>query len=99
MPVLAIVGGSLFVSGVFVLAAAGHAYSLAAHLFILGSAIILAFPLLLVTLLVAGGEALLGRAWAKASADSPPPIDGFAPPRPARGGMLRSSGSPMASAM
>ena len=72
-PVLAIVGGSLFVSGVFVLAAAGHAYSVATHLFILGSAIVLAFPLLLVTLLVAGSEALLGRAWANGLRRLSPP--------------------------
>lgn len=72
-PVLAIVGGSLFVSGVFVLAAAGHAYSVATHLFILGSAIALAFPLLLVTLLVEGSEALLGRAWANGLRRLSPP--------------------------
>jgi len=61
---LAIVGSSMFVSGLFVLAAAGHAYPWLTHLFILGSAVVLSLPLLLLTAIVAGSEALLGRAWA-----------------------------------
>lgn len=61
---LAIVGGSLFLSGLFVLAAAGHAYPWLTHLFILGSAVLLSLPLLGITALVAGSEALVGRAWA-----------------------------------
>ncbi|MFA7248470.1 MAG: hypothetical protein WC273_02450 [Dehalococcoidia bacterium] len=63
-PTLTIVGGSMFVSGLFVLAATGHAYSLPMYGFILGSAILLGLPLLLVTIVVAGSESLLGRAWA-----------------------------------
>lgn len=63
-PVLAIVGGSLFLSGLFVLTAAGHAYPWATHLFILGSAAVLALPLLALTLVVAVSETLIGRAWA-----------------------------------
>ncbi len=61
---LAIVGGSLFISGLFVLAAAGHAYPWLTHLFILASAVALSLPLLGITILVAGSEALVGRAWA-----------------------------------
>ena len=61
---LAIVGSSLFVSGLFVLAAAGYAHSLLTHLFILGSAVLLSLPLLALTFLVAGSEAIIGRAWA-----------------------------------
>ncbi len=61
---LAIVGGSLFISGLFVLAAAGHAHSLLTHLFILGTAVLLSLPLLALTFLVAGSEAVIGRAWA-----------------------------------
>ena len=62
--VLAIVGGSMFVSGLFVLAAAGHVYPWLTYVFILGSAVLLSLPLLLVTAIVAGSEALLGRSWA-----------------------------------
>ncbi len=61
---LAIVGGSLFVSGLFVLAATGHAYPWLTHLFILASAVALSLPLLAITAVVAGSEALIGRAWA-----------------------------------
>jgi len=61
---LAIVGSSLFVSGLFVLAAAGHAYPWLTHLFILGSAVALSLPLLGITALVAASEAAVGRAWA-----------------------------------
>ena len=61
---LAIVGSSLFISGLFVLAAAGHAYSWSMYLFIFGSGVVLSLPLLAITFIVAGSEALLGRAWA-----------------------------------
>lgn len=61
---LAVVGSTLFVSGLFVLAAAGHAYPWLTHLFILGSAVLLSLPLLGLTALVAASEAVLGRAWA-----------------------------------
>ncbi len=61
---MAIVGSSLFISGLFVLAAAGHAHSTLTHLFILSTAILLSLPLLALTFLVAGSEAVLGRAWA-----------------------------------
>jgi len=61
---LAVVGNTLFMSGLFVLAAAGHAYPPLTHVFILVSAFLLSLPLLGVTALVAGSEALLGRAWA-----------------------------------
>ena len=63
-PPLAIVGSSLFVSGLFVLAAAGHTYPWLTYLLILGSAVLLSLPLLAITLVVASSEALLGRAWA-----------------------------------
>ena len=61
---LAIVGSSLFVSGLFVLAAVGYAYPWLTHLFILGGALAFSLPLLAITFVVAGSEALLGRAWA-----------------------------------
>lgn len=61
---MAIVGSSLFVSGLFVLAATGHAYPWLTHLFILGSAVLLSLPLLGLTALVAASEAAIGRAWA-----------------------------------
>lgn len=61
---MVVVGNSLFVSGLFVLAAAGHAYPWLTHLLILVGALLLSLPLLGVTALVAGSEALIGRAWA-----------------------------------
>ena len=63
-PTLGIVGSTFFVSGLFVLAAAGHAYPWAIYLVILAVAAALAVPLFGITLVVAGTEALLGRAWA-----------------------------------
>ncbi len=62
--VLAIVGASLFLSGMFVLTEAGHVYPWWTHFFILCSAAVLALPLLLVTFVVAVSEAVIGRAWA-----------------------------------
>jgi len=61
---MALVGSTLFVSGLFVLAATGHAYPWLTHLFILGSAVLLSLPLLGLTALVAASEAVAGRAWA-----------------------------------
>lgn len=61
---LALVGFTWFVSGLFVLAAAGTAYPWLTYAFILASAAALSLPLLLITLLVAASEAVLGRAWA-----------------------------------
>ena len=63
-PALAFVGFTLFVSGLFVLVAAGSRYPWLTYLFVLGGAAALAAPLLFVTALVAASEALLGRAWA-----------------------------------
>ena len=63
-PTLGIVGSTFFVSGLFVLAAAGHAYPWATYLVILAVATGLAIPLFGITFVVAGSEALLGRAWA-----------------------------------
>ena len=63
-PTLAIVGSSMFVSGLFVLTSAGHVYPWMTYFVILLAATILAVPLYGITLLVAGTEALLGRAWA-----------------------------------
>lgn len=63
-PSMAIVGSTLFASGLFVLAAAGHTYPWQTHLFILAGAVALSLPLLLLTAIVAGSESLLGRAWA-----------------------------------
>lgn len=61
---LAFVGFTLFVSGLFVLVAAGSRYPWLTYLLVLGGAAALAAPLLLVGALVSGSEALLGRAWA-----------------------------------
>lgn len=63
-PTLAIVGSSMFVTGLFVLTSAGHIYPWLTYLLILGAATVFAVPLYGITLLVAGTEALLGRAWA-----------------------------------
>ena len=63
-PALVLVGFTLFVSGLFVLAAAGRDYPWLTYCLLLASAAVLAVPLLLVTLVVAASEALIGRAWA-----------------------------------
>lgn len=61
---LTLVGFTWFVSGLFVLAAAGTTYPWLTYPLILASAAVLSVPLLLITLLVAASEAVLGRAWA-----------------------------------
>lgn len=61
---LAFVGGTIWVSGFFLLAAAGRDYGLAVHALILAGAVILTLPILLLALLVAASEAVVGRAWA-----------------------------------
>lgn len=61
---LAFVGATIFASGFFVLAAAGNGYPADVLALILGVATILTLPILVLTLVVAGSESLLGRAWA-----------------------------------
>jgi hypothetical protein len=61
---LAFVGATIFASGFFVLAAAGNGYSLDVLALILGGAAILTLPVLVLALVVAGSESLVGRAWA-----------------------------------
>ena len=61
---LALVGFTVFLSGLFVLAAAGTRYPLLTYVFVLGAAALLRLPLLAVTGLVAASETLVGRAWA-----------------------------------
>ena len=63
-PVLVVVGLSLFVSGLFVLAAAGTTYPWLTYLFLLASALAFSVPLLLITIVVVVSERLVGRAWA-----------------------------------
>ncbi len=60
---LAFVGVTLFVSGFFVLAAAGRDYGPATLALILAGAVVLALPLAAFTLVVAGSESAVGRAW------------------------------------
>lgn len=60
---LAFVGVTVFVSGFFVLAAAGREYPAATLLLILGGASVLALPLIAFTLVVSGSESAVGRAW------------------------------------
>ncbi len=60
---LAVYGGGLFVSGLFVLAAAGTRYSVAVYGWIALLAVAVALPIALVGLLAAGAERASGRAW------------------------------------
>ena len=57
-------GSTVFVSGFFLLAAAGQDYQLEVHLVILALAAAVAVPILGLALVVAGSESLVGRAWA-----------------------------------
>jgi len=61
---LAFVGATIFASGFFLLAAAGNGYSLDVLALIFAGAAILTLPILALTLIVAGSESLVGRAWA-----------------------------------
>lgn len=62
-PALAVYGGALFVSGLFVLASAGTRYGLAVYGWILVFAVVVALPLLILGVLVAAAERASGRAW------------------------------------
>jgi len=62
-PMLAAYGGSLFVSGLFVLASAGTRYPLAVYAWIALFAVAVTLPLLAMGMLVAAVERASGRAW------------------------------------
>ncbi|GMU39624.1 MAG: hypothetical protein AMXMBFR23_04900 [Chloroflexota bacterium] len=70
---LAFVGVTVFVSGFFVLAAAGRDYGPATLALILAGAAVLALPLAAFTLVVAGSESTVGRAWGAGFRSLPPP--------------------------
>ena len=61
---LAIVGVSVWVSGFFLLAAAGRDYGLAVYALIMGGAIAVSVPVLLLAAVITASEAFVGRAWA-----------------------------------
>jgi hypothetical protein len=58
------VGATIFASGFFLLAAAGHGYGPLTLVLILAGAAVLTLPILLLALVVAGSESIVGRAWA-----------------------------------
>ncbi|MDP2326846.1 MAG: hypothetical protein Q8M79_02035 [Dehalococcoidia bacterium] len=60
---LAFVGFTVFVSGFFVLAAAGRTYGFGTLALVLAGAVALTLPLAAFTQLVAASEGLVGRAW------------------------------------
>lgn len=60
---LAAYGGTLFVSGLFVLATAGTRYAIVVYAWIALFAIAVALPLLILGVLVAVAERTTGRAW------------------------------------
>ena len=62
-PALAVYGGALFVSGLFVLASAGTRYSPAVYAWIAMFAVAVALPILVLGVLVAVVERASGRAW------------------------------------
>lgn len=61
---LVFVGVTIFASGFFLLAAAGNGYEFSVLALILGAAVALTLPILALALVVAGTEAIVGRAWA-----------------------------------
>jgi len=61
---LAFVGFTIFVSGFFLLAAAGRGLPMSALAIVLGGAVLVALPLLALCIVVAWSEALVRRAWA-----------------------------------
>ena len=61
---LAFVGVTVWISGFFLLAAAGRDYTLPVYVLILAGAVAVSLPVLLLALLVAASEAMVGRAWA-----------------------------------
>lgn len=63
-PRVAFIGWTLFVSGLFVLAATGAAYPVRTHLLIFAGAVLVSAPVGALMLAVAGSEALVHRAWA-----------------------------------
>ena len=77
-PALVVVGLPLFVSGLFVLAAAGTGYPWLMYFFLLASAVLLSLPLLLVTIVVAASETMIGQAWANGLRRLDPPQRGLA---------------------
>ncbi|MCK9485827.1 MAG: hypothetical protein M0R73_03885 [Dehalococcoidia bacterium] len=61
---LAIVGASVWVSGFFLLAAAGRDYGGAVLGLILAGALAVSVPILALAILITASEAVVGRAWA-----------------------------------
>lgn len=61
---LAVVGSTAFMSGFFLLAAAGQNFDPPVYLMLLGMAAAVSLPILVLALLAAGSESILGRAWA-----------------------------------
>ncbi|MEX1022032.1 MAG: hypothetical protein WD058_02685 [Dehalococcoidia bacterium] len=61
---VALLGATAFVSGFFLLAAAGHAFEVRLYALILGGASLVTLPVLALALLVAASESLVTRAWA-----------------------------------
>jgi len=61
---LAFVGFTIFVSGIFLLAAAGRGLPMSALAIVLGGAVLVALPLLALCIAVAWSEAMVRRAWA-----------------------------------